>query len=164
VSITGTLSKGGGGFKIDHPLDPANKYLSHSFVESPEMLNIYRGNITTDDRGEATIDLPDYFATLNRDFSYHLTIIGQMAQAAVTTEIHDNRFTVQTDRPGVTVSWLVIGVRQDPWANANHIPVEEAKPQAERGFYLHPEVHEQPATRGIMHVHYGEEMLTQGRT
>jgi len=156
VYVSGTLSKGGGGFTIDHPLDSANKYLSHSFVESPEMLNMYRGNITTDDRGEATIELPDYFAALNRDFSYHLTVIGQIAQAAVTTEIHDNRFTVQTDRPGVTVSWLVIGVRQDAWANAHRIPVEEAKPQAERGFYLHPEVYEQPATRSIMHVQHPE--------
>jgi hypothetical protein len=156
VFISGTLSGGGGRFKIDHPLDPANKYLSHSFVESPEMLNIYRGNITTDNRGEATIDLPDYFDALNRDFSYHLTVIGQMAQAAVTTEIHDNRFTVQTDRPGVTVSWLVIGVRHDPWANAHCIPVEEAKPQAERGFYLHPEIHAQPATRGIVYAQYPE--------
>jgi hypothetical protein len=156
VAILGELFKAGGGFKIDDPRDPANQYLSHSFVESPEMLNMYRGNITTDDRGEATIDLPAYFAALNRDFSYHLTVIGQMAQAAVSTEIRDNRFTVQTDRPGITVSWLVIGVRQDAWANAHRIPVEEAKPQAERGFYLHPEVYEQPATRSIMHLQYPE--------
>ena len=58
VSISGTLSKGGGGFRIDHPLDPENKYLSHSFVESPEMLNVYRGTITTDDSGDATVELP----------------------------------------------------------------------------------------------------------
>ncbi len=32
LSITGSLSKGGGGFKIDHPLEPEKKYLSHSFV------------------------------------------------------------------------------------------------------------------------------------
>jgi hypothetical protein len=30
------LTKGGGPFKIDHPLDPANKTLSHSYVESPD--------------------------------------------------------------------------------------------------------------------------------
>ncbi|MBS1787623.1 MAG: hypothetical protein JST85_07875 [Acidobacteria bacterium] len=48
VSVTGTLSKGGGSFKIDHPLDPENKYLYHSFVESPDMMNIYNGNVTTD--------------------------------------------------------------------------------------------------------------------
>ena len=32
VRVTGNLSKGGGSFKIDHPLDPENKYLQHSFV------------------------------------------------------------------------------------------------------------------------------------
>jgi hypothetical protein len=37
VSIGGSLSKGSGSFKIDHPLDPANKYLYHSFVESPDI-------------------------------------------------------------------------------------------------------------------------------
>jgi hypothetical protein len=163
VNITGTLSKGGGGFKIDHPLDPANKYLSHSFVESPEMLNIYNGNTTTDERGEATVVLPDYFETLNRDFRYQLTPIGQIAQAAVIGEIRDNRFTIQTDKPGVTVSWQVTGVRQDPWANTHRITVEEAKPEAERSFYLHPEVHRQPETRSILAAQHGEEMLEQIR-
>jgi len=46
--VTGKLTKGSGSFKIDHPLDPANKYLSHSFVESPDMMNVYNGNIITD--------------------------------------------------------------------------------------------------------------------
>src|SRR5262249_46543603 len=67
VQVTGNLSKGGGSFKIDDPLDPANKYLYHSFVESPDMMNIYNGNVTTDSKGDATITLPDYFEALNRD-------------------------------------------------------------------------------------------------
>lgn len=70
VAVLGTLSKGGGSFKIDHPLDPANKTLSHSFVESPDMLNIYNGNVTTDADGFATVTLPDWFEALNRDFRY----------------------------------------------------------------------------------------------
>jgi hypothetical protein len=36
VNITGSIAKGSGTFKIDHPLDPENKYLYHSFVESPD--------------------------------------------------------------------------------------------------------------------------------
>src|SRR5579863_5210078 len=44
VDVDGNLSKAGGSFKIDHPLDPSNKYLYHSFVESPDMKNIYDGN------------------------------------------------------------------------------------------------------------------------
>ena len=55
---------------IDHPLDPANKYLYHSFVESPDMKNIYDGVITTDANGDATVVMPDYFEALNKDFRY----------------------------------------------------------------------------------------------
>ena len=76
VVITGNLQKGGGSFKIDHPLDPANKYLHHSFVESPDMKNVYDGVIVLDNKGEGEIELPDWFSALNKDFRYQLTAIG----------------------------------------------------------------------------------------
>ena len=141
LSVGGTLSKGGGSFKIDDPLDPENKTLSHSFVESPDMMNVYNGNVVTDRRGMATITLPDYFEVLNRDFRYQLTVIGRFAQAIVAKEISHNRFVIQTSKPGVKVSWQVTGIRQDAWANAHRIPVEEEKPEAERGKYLHPDLY-----------------------
>jgi hypothetical protein len=140
LHVTGNVSKGGGSFKIDHPLDPENKTLSHSFVESPDMMNVYNGNITTDAHGMATIILPEYFDALNRDFRYQLTVIGQFAQAIVAKEIRCNRFTIRTNKPGVKVSWQVTGIRQDAWANAHRIPVEEQKPDKERGMYLYPEL------------------------
>ncbi len=149
VHINGILSKSGGSFKIDHPLDPANKYLQHSFVESPDMLNVYNGNITTDANGDATVVLPDYFEALNRDFRYQLTVIGQFAQAIVQDEIMGNRFTIKTDKPNVKVSWQVTGIRQDAWANANRIPVETDKPANERGTYLYPQGFGQPETKGL---------------
>ena len=140
VSVIGTLSKSGGSFKIDHPLDPANKFLSHSFVESPDMMNIYNGNVVTDGRGLATVTMPDWFESLNRDFRYQLTTIGQPAQAWVAAEIAEGKFVIRTDKPGVKVSWQVTGVRQDAWANAHRIPVEEEKTPAEKGHYNHPEL------------------------
>lgn len=149
VNISGNLSKGGGSFKIDHPLDPANKYLYHSFVESPDMMNIYNGNVTTDGNGEATVALPNYFEALNKDFRYQLTVIGQFAQAIVAAEIKDNRFQIKTDKADVKVSWQVTGIRQDAWANKHRIPTEVEKPEAERGYYLHPELYDQPAEQGI---------------
>ena len=76
VKITGNLEKAGGSFKIDHPLDPANKYLSHSFVESPDMKNVYDGVVVLDNKGKAEIELPDWFGILNKDFRYQLTAIG----------------------------------------------------------------------------------------
>jgi len=149
VDVIGTLSKGGGSFKIDHPLDPANKYLYHSFVESPDMKNIYDGTITTDGAGLATVTLPDWFEALNRDFRYQLTVIGQFAQAIVASEISGNQFSIRTDKPSVKVSWQVTGVRQDAFANANRIPVEVEKAPADRGRYLYPEVIGAPQTARI---------------
>ena len=43
--VTGTLSKAGGTFRIDHPLEPERRYLVHGFVEAPEQLNVYRGTV-----------------------------------------------------------------------------------------------------------------------
>jgi hypothetical protein len=150
VEVAGNLSKSGGSFKIDHPLDPANKYLYHSFVESPDMMNIYNGNVTTDAQGDAVVNLPDWFETLNRDFRYQLTVIGQFAQAIVSTEIADGRFGIKADKPNVKVSWQVTGIRQDAWANAHRIPVEEEKSELERGSYLHPELFGAPEEKGIL--------------
>ena len=76
VQITGNLEKAGGSFKIDHPLDPANKYLCHSFVESPDMKNVYDGVVVLDRKGKAEIELPNWFGALNKDFRYQLTAIG----------------------------------------------------------------------------------------
>ncbi|RYG70208.1 hypothetical protein EON80_08355 [bacterium] len=138
VMITGNLAKASGSFKIDHPQHPATEYLSHSFVESPDMMNVYNGNVTTDAKGEAVVTLPKYFQSLNRDFRYQLTPIGQFAQAIVGQKIKGNRFLVRTDKPNVEVSWQVTGVRNDAYARQHRIQVEESKTGADRGRYLYP--------------------------
>ena len=138
VHVQGNLSKFSGSFIIDHPLDPANKFLSHSFVESPDMMNIYNGNITTDASGSATVTLPEYFAALNRDCRYQLTVVGQFAQAIVSREVAGNSFEIRTDKPGVKVSWQVTGIRQDAYAKAHPIVVEELKPAEQQGLFLYP--------------------------
>ena len=149
LDVGGNLSKGGGSFKIDHPLDPANQYLYHSFVESPDMMNIYNGNVALDDKGEATVTLPDWFGALNRDFRYQLTPIGGWAPLYVAREIKDNVFRIAGGQPGLKVSWQVTGIRQDAYANAHRIPVEEAKPANERGLYLYPTELGQPRELGL---------------
>ena len=135
VQINGTLSKSAGSFRIDHPLSPKTHYLSHSFVESPDMMNIYNGNVTTDDEGFAEVTLPDWFEALNRDFRYQLTVIGSFARAAVWEKIRDNHFVIRTSDPGVEVSWQVTGIRDDPYARANPIEVETPKPEDKVGNY-----------------------------
>lgn len=141
VTVVGLVSKSGGSFKIDHPLDPENKFLYHSFVESPDMLNIYNGNIMTDASGDASVQLPSYFQALNIEFKYQLTVIGQFAQAIVSQEVVNNQFSIKTDKPNVKVSWQVTGVRNDPYAQQHRIAVEVEKTGEERGKYLIPELY-----------------------
>src|SRR5881397_381537 len=115
------------------------------------MMNIYNGNITTDENGEASVPLPDYFEALNRDFRYQLTVIGAFAQAIIAGKITNNHFTIKTNAPNVEVSWQVTGIRQDAWADAHRIAVEVEveKSDKERGYYLHPEVFNQPEEKGV---------------
>jgi hypothetical protein len=151
VQVNGTLSKSAGSFKIDDPLDPENKFLSHSFVESPDMMNIYNGLVTLDAHGEAWVTMPDYFEALNQDFRYQLTCVGGFAQVYVGKKVEGNRFQIAGGAPGLEVSWQVTGVRHDAYAVAHRIPVEEAKPEGERGHYLNPEAFGQTREQGIMH-------------
>lgn len=136
----GTLYKNGGAFRIDHPLDPANKYLNHSFVESPDMKNIYDGVVILDAAGAAVVELPDWFEALNKDFRYQLTAIGAPAPGLyIAQEIKDNRFAIAGGAPGMKVSWQVTGIRHDPYAEQYRIPVEQDKPADARGTYIFPE-------------------------
>jgi hypothetical protein len=153
VFVNGTLSKTGGSFRIDHPLDPENKTLSHSFVESPDMMNIYNGIVNTDASGYAVITMPDWFTALNRDFRYQLTVIDEAdsgwALAKVVREMKDGEFTIRTNLPNQKVSWQVTGIRQDAWANKHRIPTEELKNANEKGRYLSPDAYGLPPERGI---------------
>ncbi len=149
VWVNGNLSKNGGSFKIDHPLDPSNKYLYHSFVESPDMKNIYDGVVTLDAGGEAVVPMPEWFGALNRDFRYQLTCIGGFAPVYIAEEMANNQFKIGGGKPGMKVSWQVTGTRQDAWANAHRIPVEELKPKDEHGTYLHPELFGAPESSAV---------------
>ena len=131
LTVTGTVSKGGGSFRIDHPLDPEHKYLYHSFVESPDMMNIYNGVVTLSRRGDAVVMLPDWFDALNRDFRYQLTCIGGFAPVYVASEVSGNQFKIGGGKPGMKISWQVTGIRKDAFANEHRIPVEESKPPVE---------------------------------
>jgi hypothetical protein len=137
VRVTGTLEKAGGGFTIDHPLDPVHKLLCHSFVESPDMKNVYDGVAILDENGTAWIELPSWFEALNRDYRYQLTALGAPAPTLhIAKEISRNRFQIAGGMPGRRVSWQVTGIRQDSWANDHRIRVEEEKSGVERGSYL----------------------------
>jgi hypothetical protein len=143
-------------FKIDHPLDPENRYLYHSSVESPDMMNVYNGNVVLDARGEAWVNLPEYFEALNGDFRYQLTCIGGFAPVYVAEEISGNRFQIAGGDPGMKISWMVTGIRHDPVAEAGRIEAEQLKPAQERGKYLNPEAYGQPESMGVGYVDRGK--------
>ncbi len=140
-------------FKIDHPLDPANKYLIHFSIESNEVLNVYRGNVILDDKGKATVHLPDYFNAVNRNFSYVLTPIGAPApNIFIEKEIdsHGN-FVIAGGRPGQKISWYVYAERNDPYLRQHPEKrlVEMDKKENEKGKYLRPELYGQPKEKAI---------------
>ncbi len=151
LSILGSLAKGSGSFLIDHPLDPKNKLLYHSFVESPDVKNIYDGIATLDRDGKAVVELPAYFLTLNKDFRYLATAIGQsMPKLHLSKEVQPRFFglfgkpvfRIAGGVPGGRVSWQITGIRHDPFIVDNPIVPEVEKGPGQivdKGEYICPE-------------------------
>jgi hypothetical protein len=165
VFIDDDLDVGGNkNFKIDHPLDPENKYLVHAAIESSEVLNLYTGNIILGQDGGAVVTLPNWFAALNRDFRYQLTAIGAPGQGLyIAEEINKNQFRIAGGAPGVKVSWLVTGVRSDARSLLHPFKVEQDKPERERGTYLAPEAFGQPEERGSVWSRFPDVMEQRKR-
>jgi hypothetical protein len=115
-------------FRIDHPLDPENKYLFHASLESDEMANIYNGNVKLDKNGKALVELPHWFDALNENFRYQLTPIGAPGpNLYVAEEIKNNKFEIAGGTDGMKVSWQVVGTRKDKYATENPLQVEKLK-------------------------------------
>ena len=134
LTVTGALSKGSGTFVIDHPLDPKSKLLYHSFVESPDVKNLYDGVATLDESGEAIIELPAYFFALNRDARYLVTPMshpmpGLYLSFGANRSFFGGaiRFGIAGGMPGGQVSWQVTGIRHDPFIRAFPIIPEVEK-------------------------------------
>jgi hypothetical protein len=154
-------------FRIDHPDDPANKYLLHYAAESPEVINFYRGTVVLDGAGGAVVELPHYFAKINKTPSYQLTAVGApMPMLHVAEEIDEAAliagaaagpgdaapacsFRVAGGAPGAKVSWEVKALRNDRWVQQRGAPVEVEKEGTEKGSYQHPELYGQPAEMGM---------------
>ena len=121
VTVYGSLTKGGGSFRIPHPLPALNatKDLAHSFIEGPQCDNLYRGKVDLVG-GTATINIDTKagmtegtFVVLNRDIQCFTTnetgwtlVKGSVSGNILTITAQDNTCTD-------TISWMVIGERQD---------------------------------------------------
>jgi hypothetical protein len=154
-------------FRIDHPDDPGNKYLLHYAAESPEVINFYSGKATLDAAGQVAIDLPLYFARINRDPRYTLTAMGApMPMLHIAEEIDESALTagaasepgegvpvcsfrIAGGTPGGKVSWEVKALRNDRWVQRHGAPVEMDKPALEKGTYQHPDLYGQPPEKGM---------------
>ena len=137
-------------FRIDHPFSPENKYLLHYAAESPMPQNFYVGNVVTDSKGYAWVDLPDYFAEINKNFKYQLTVVGKsFAQAIVWEEIVNNRFQIRTNEPNIKVSWRVDADRNDLYVRNRPPKDVMAKEGPEKGTYQHPEFYGLGPERGM---------------
>ena len=114
--------------KIDHPLDPENKYLVHSGVSSNEMKNIYDGVVELDTNGKATVQLPDWFEAFNTEFRYQMTAIGKPCpNLYVSKKISNNDFEIAGGEPNAEISWQITGIRKDSYALKNPIVQEVVK-------------------------------------
>ena len=150
VRVTGNLDQTVARSVRDHPLDPANQYLCHALVESPDMLSVHAGNVILDGAGEARVELPRWFEEANGELRYQLTPVGAPApNLHIADRVSDNRFRIAGGEAGMEVSWQVTGIRRDSFAKANPIVVEKPKNDRERGKYLHPEVFGLPESMGV---------------
>jgi hypothetical protein len=121
VSITGSLSKGSGSFRIEHPLPEKSETheLVHSFIEGPQADLIYRGKVNLV-AGTATVNIDTAsdmtqgtFEVLCRDVQCFTTnesdwtaVRGSVTGNILTIEAQDNTSTA-------SISWMVIGERKD---------------------------------------------------
>ncbi len=119
LSVAGSLSKGSGSFKIDHPLKPDTHHLVHSFVEGPQADNLYRGKAQLVG-GRATVNLDDAgrmsegtFVALNGNLQCFTT--NESGWTQVRGTISGNVLTIEAQDSACAdmVSWLVIGERHD---------------------------------------------------
>lgn len=132
----GILTKAGGTFTIDHPLDPDNKILNHYFVESPEMVLIYQGETKIGPDGLVEVVLPDYFDALTRNPMISLTGIGG-PDVYIVKNVENNRFVIG-GTPGIEVDWMVTAERKDQSSEIIRLllPVEQTKEGERRGHSL----------------------------
>jgi hypothetical protein len=63
--------------------------------------------------------------------------------------VAQHQFKIATNATFVKVSWQITAVRQDAYAQAHRLIVEQEKPANERGYYIHPELYGQPEEKGI---------------
>ena len=127
--------------RIDHPTLPEDRFLVHAAVESSELKNVYDGSAVLDEHGRATIELPEWFESLNESFRYQLTAVGAPApDLHVSRPLADHSFDIAGGAAGLDVCWQITGVRCDDWARAHPLVADPSKSAEEKGLLVHPDL------------------------
>jgi len=119
VTIPGSLSKGSGSFRIDHPIKRDTHQLVHSFIEGPQADLIYRGKLTlVNGKAQANIDevstmTQGTFEALCREVQCFTT--NENGWDLVKGKVIGNIIYIESQNPNSTdeISWMVIGERKD---------------------------------------------------
>jgi len=122
LTVAGSISKGSGSFKIDHPLTSKKDthHLVHSFIEGPQADLIYRGTATLSS-GSATVNIDTVsgmtsgtFVALNTNVQCFTN--NESGWTAIKGSVSGNTLTItaQDNSCTDTISWMVIGERHDP--------------------------------------------------
>jgi hypothetical protein len=147
-----TGASGTKAFVIDHPLDPGNKILKHFSMESPEVLNLYRGNVQLNNIGEAVVTVPDYFESININFSYQMTPIGAPASGLyIKQEIANGKFVIAGGVPNSKVSWTVYAERNDKYLQKYPEVKQVVELKKKPDTYIMPDLWNQPESKGVFY-------------
>jgi hypothetical protein len=124
VTISGSLTKGSGTFRIPNPTPNKDNYLYHSFVESPNAGdNIYRWSIEIIN-GIGVIELPDYYNYLNENNQIWVNPVEHFGIGY--GKIIENSLEIHCNIDG-KYNVLLIGTRKDEIATNNWKGVERNK-------------------------------------
>jgi hypothetical protein len=119
--VAGSLSKGSGSFRIDHPLESMSETheLVHSFIEGPQADLIYRGKLTlVNGKAQANIDevstmTNGTFESLCREVQCFTT--NESGWDLIKGKVIGNIIYIESQNVNSTdeISWMVIGERKD---------------------------------------------------
>ncbi|HMS57135.1 MAG TPA: hypothetical protein PKA27_17260 [Fimbriimonadaceae bacterium] len=127
----------------------------HYSAEGPEPLNVYQGPVRTDERGFATVELPDYYESINIEPTVQLTVVDdgeEFVLAKVVNRPKNGSFVIRTNHLAVRSTGeskrkgMIVG------CNSTELRVEIDKSDNEKGKYQRPELYGLPAERSIMPV------------
>lgn len=114
LQVTGTKS-----FAIDHPVKGPDYYLMYSSIEGPKADVVYRGRVTLDANGEATVDIDKWtgqtkgtFKALTLDDTIQFFLFNESHHHNPSATFVDSELRI-TGTPKHVVGWQVWAERGD---------------------------------------------------